>query len=186
MELSTQLKKFDACTEGYEWAKGKTLTEAWSTCERGDWMLWYAAKVNIDRKLLVKAACACARLALKFVPDGEQRPRITIETAEAWTEGKASLNDVRTAAAAAYTAAYTAADAAYTAADAAYAAADAADAATYATDAAYAATYAANAAADAAYAANATDAAYAHTTTLRVCAEIVRDMIPLDALKGDK
>ena len=178
MKLSTQLKKFDACTEGYEWAKGKTLTEAWSTCERGDWMLWYAAKINIDRKLLVKAACACARLSLKFVPDGEQRPRIAIETAEAWAEGKASLNDVETASYATYAAAYTyAADAADAAANAAYAAANAAYAAAYVAYAADAATDAA----DAAYAADATDA-----TTLRVCAEIVRDMIPLDALKGDK
>ena len=114
MKLSTQLKKFDACTEGYEWAKGKTLTEAWSTCERGDWMLWYAAKINIDRKLLVKAACACARLSLRFVPSGEERPRIAIETAEAWAEGKASLNDVETASYAAHTA-DAAADAAHAA-----------------------------------------------------------------------
>ena len=159
MKLSTQLKKLDACTEGYEWAKGKTLMEAWSTCDRGNWMLWYAAKINIDRKLLVKAACACARLSLRFVPSGEERPRIAIETAEAWTEGKASLEDVRTAAYAAHAAASTAAN---TAAYAAYAAAYAAYAAAYAADAAYAA------------------------ATLRVCAEIVRTTIPLDALKGDK
>ena len=166
MKLSTQLKEFHACPEGYEWAKDKTIEEAWSTCERGDWMLWYAAKINIDRRLLVRAACACARLALKSVPEGEDRPRIAIETAEAWTEGKASLKDVRTAAFAA-----NAANAAY----AAYAARAAAKAA----DVAHAAAYAA---ADAAYAADAA----AYTTTLHVCAEIVRSMIPLDALKGDK
>ncbi len=173
MKLSTQLKKFDACTEGYEWAKGKTLTEAWSTCERGDWMLWYAAKINIDRKLLVRAACACARLALRFVPEGEDRPRIAIETAEASAEGKASIEDVKHAAA---YAAYAAADAADAAA---FAAAHAAFAAAHAAHAAYAAAHAANAA----YAA--ADAA-AYTTTLRVCAEIAKDIIPLDALKGDK
>ena len=124
MKLSIQLKKLDACTEGYEWAKDKTIEVAWSTCERGDWMLWYAAKLNIDRKLLIKAACSCARIALRFVPEGEDRPRIAIETAEASAEGKASIEDVKHAAytaadavyaadAAAYTAAYAAADAAY-------------------------------------------------------------------------
>ena len=179
MKLSTQLKKFNACTEGYEWAKGKTLMEAWSTCERGDWMLWYAAKINIDRKLLVKAACACVRLSLRFVPSGEERPRIAIETAEASAEGKASIEDVKHAAYAAYAvdaAAYAAAYAAGAAADAAYAA----YAAAYAADniAANTAAYAAYAAA---YAAGAADAA-AYTTTLRVCAETVRSIIPLDAL----
>ena len=164
MKLSTQLRKFDACTEGYEWAKDKTIEEAWSTCERGDWMLWYAAKINIDRKLLVRAACACARLTLKSVPEGEDRPRIAIETAEAWTEGKASLEDVRTAT--------YAANAADTAADAA------ADAAAHA---AFAAAYVA---ADAAYAAaHAAHAAYAaYAATLRACAEIARSIIPLDVL----
>ena len=174
MKLSRQLRRLKVCPEGYEWAKDKTLKEAWSTCERGDWMLWYAAKLDVDRRLLVKAACACARLSLKLVPDGEERPRIAIETAEAWTDGKASIQDVNAAANAAE---FTARIATYAAAFAAHAAIDAA----YATDAAALAAYAAYAAANAANAANADDDD-AYAATLRVCAEIVRDMIPLDAL----
>jgi hypothetical protein len=95
-----------------------------------------------DRKEGVRAACLCAREALRYVPAGELRPLRAIETAEAWTRGEATIAQVRAARDEAW-----AADAAY----AAYAA-DAADAA-YAADAADAAAYAAYATAYAAYAA---------------------------------
>jgi hypothetical protein len=130
-------------------------------------MLWFAAK-NADRKIVILAACACARTALKYVPEGEARPRIAIETAEAWARGEATLGQVSAAAHAAH-----AAYAAYAADAAAYAAAYAA----YAADAAAYAAYAADAAAYAAYAADAAHAA------LKGMADIVRKIIPVSALK---
>jgi len=124
------LRKNHACRESLKWLEGRDLTQAWAECERGDWLLWHAAKAGIDRKRLVMAACACARLALVHVRAGEEGPRITIETAEAWCRGEATIEQVRearrNAAAAAddaYAAAAAAADAAYDAAYAAYAAA---------------------------------------------------------------
>ena len=122
------LTKLGACTEAVKWAGRKTPKKAWETCKRGDWLLWIASKLDIDRKKLVLAACACARTALKYVPVGEDRPRIAIETAEAWTRGEATIEQVRTAA----YAASAAADAAYAAARAAYAASAAAHAAAHA------------------------------------------------------
>ena len=133
------LQRLNACADAQEWVGIKTPQEAWESCSRGDWLLWLAGRLEIDRKLIVLAACDCARLALPCVPKGELRPLKAIETAEAWARGEASLEDV--AAAAAYAA--NAAAAAYAANAAAYAAADAANAAAYA----------ANAAADAAAAA---------------------------------
>ena len=93
-------------------------------------MLWLLGKIpSTDRKILVLAACECARQSLHLVPEGEDRPRLAIETAEKWARGEASIEEVKTAAAAA--AADAAAIAAYTAARAAaYYAADAAGAAT--------------------------------------------------------
>ena len=44
-----------------------------------------------ERKPLVLAACKCARLALPHVHTGEPRPRVAIETAEQWAEGKANV-----------------------------------------------------------------------------------------------
>ena len=125
-----------ACDEAIEWLRTQTDPEqAWQTCERPDWMIWYAGRCGIDRKVLVRIACDCARTALRFVPEGEDRPRLAIETTERWLSGEATIEEVRSARQAAY--------AAYASAYAAYAA----DAAAYAADA-----YAAAAAAAAAYA----------------------------------
>ena len=172
-ELVTYLQNKNACRPAMEWLMDRDLPRMWEECERGDWLLWFAAKVGIDRKVIVRAACACAREALRFVPDGEIRPKTAIETAERWCNGEATIEQVRnasSAAAAADAAAYAAAcDAAY----AAYAAdADAAFAA-YAA-AAYAA-YAAYAAADA--------AACARKEALEKSAQIVKSMLSLDQIK---
>lgn len=137
-QFSDLCRSLGACSEGREWIKGKSLQEFWDTCERADWMLWLLGKQLgkkgwPDRKTLVLLACLCAETALKFVPKGEDRPRKAIETARAWCEGKATLEEVR----AATTAAYAATTVAYAAAYVAYAAAYAAYAAAYAANAAY-------------------------------------------------
>jgi len=148
------LTELGACAEAVKWAGRKTPKKAWETCKRGDWLLWIASKLDIDRKKLVLAACACARTALKYVPVGEDRPRIAIETAEAWTRGEATIEQVRTAA---------------------YAASAAADAASAAAHAAYAA-------ARAAYAASAAAHAAAHAAARKDIADIVRKIIPFSVI----
>jgi hypothetical protein len=82
-------------------------------------MLRKAGEIGVPRKLLVAAACECARLALKFVPEGEERPRKAIEVAEAWCRGEATPEQVKEAASASAYAAH--AYAAYASAYAAYA-----------------------------------------------------------------
>ena len=132
-QLVAFLKKNLACRPALEWLQARTLAEAWEQSERGDWLLWLAAKAGVDRRRLVMAACACARLALVHVPPGEERPRVAIETAEAWCRGEATIEQVKEArrnAADAYAAyASSPASSPAAAAYAAYAAADAADAA---------------------------------------------------------
>jgi len=90
-----------------------------------DWVLEHRA----DRRVAVWLVCAVARTALRYVPAGEDRPRLAIETAERWVRGAATKEECGGAAdaAAANAAASAAADAA-----AANAAADAAAAAAYA------------------------------------------------------
>ena len=100
-ELVTYLQNKNACYPAKEWLKDRDLERAWEECKRGDWLLWFAAKVGIDRKVIVRTACACAREALRFVPDGEIRPKTAIETAERWCNGEATIEQVRTASAAA-------------------------------------------------------------------------------------
>jgi hypothetical protein len=143
-----------ACSEALAWLKTQDSPRAaWQTCERPDWMIWLAARRGVDRKVLVRIACDCARTALRFVPEGEERPRLAIETTERWLVSEATTEQVRAAGQAADAAAAYAADAyayaAYAAYAAAYAAYAAADAAAYAADAAAYAAYAAAYAADA-------------------------------------
>ena len=111
--LRSRLRRLNACTEARKWVDHKSLRTAYRACERGDWMLWLAGRVNLDRNAIVLAACECARIALVHVKPGETRPLVAIETAERWARGDTtvSLADVRKAAAAAY-AAYAAAYAA--------------------------------------------------------------------------
>ena len=170
MKWVNELEKLDACEEALKWCRESghaSLESAWAACDRGDFMAWYAGRVSGEpgspaRKRLVLALCEITWLALPHVPDGEERPGIAIETAEAWARDEGpTLGDV-----------VRAADAAYDAADAAYDAARAARAAwardedptlgdvVRAADAAYdAAAYTACAAARAARAADAADAA---------------------------
>ena len=152
-----------ACSEALAWLRTQPdAATAWEACERPDWLIWWLKRQPAtDRKTLVRIACACARTALRFVPEGEERPLFAIETTERWLGGGATIEEVRTAA---HAAAHAAADAAY---DAAYDAYDAdADAAAYdadaAADAAYDAAYAAYDADAAAYDADAAAAHAAH------------------------
>ena len=91
-----------ACDDVRDWARSyDTPQAAWDACERGDWMLWLLGSLagppeSKSRKRLVLCACACAKLSLPYVAEGETRPRIAIETAEAWArdDGNATLSDV--------------------------------------------------------------------------------------------
>lgn len=115
------------------------------------------ALIMYDRRLGVWCACRVVREALRFVPDGEDRPRRAIETTEAWIAGKASIEQVSLAGYAARDAAYATSVAAW-AAEIAVASTYAAAYAAWAADEAVSAAYAAARAADA----YATSVAYAY------------------------
>ena len=139
-EFKALLIDLNACDDAQRWAAGKSLSEVWATCHRGDWMLWLAARYgDVPRKTSVAIACDVAEPALKYTTD--PRPAECLAVVRRWLEGEATLEEVKAAGAAADAAA-----AATRVADAAVgAAADAAWAAS-----ASAAASAADAAADAA------------------------------------
>ena len=190
MDLDKLLARLQACPEAREWAKGKTLREAWASCQRADWMLWLVGRMEgkkgwPGRPQLVVAACACARRALRCVPDGEERPRLAIEAAEAWarepTEERRAAADsaaysAASAADSADRAAASAAYSAYSAADSAASAAYSADRADSAASAAYSADRADRAAASAAYSAYSADRAAA-SAELSAMADLIRSML---------
>jgi len=102
-ETIEHLTRLGACAEGKKWIAlpenaSKTPAQLWDACHRGDWLLWLAYHQSVDLMLMTLAACDCARLALPFVPAGDDRPRLCIETAEAYTRGEATMDDMRIAA----------------------------------------------------------------------------------------
>ena len=111
------LKKLHACKEAREWAGDKTWEEIYTTCHRGDWLLWLFARANPEDKLqLILAAAHCVNTVRNLMRD--ERSRKAIDIAIRYGEGNATDGELADAADAA-SAAYAAADAAAYAADAA-------------------------------------------------------------------
>jgi hypothetical protein len=164
------LEKWNACPDGYGWAKDLTLKQIYDTCHRGDWLLWLADKLEVEHNLLILAACDCAESVAHLDKTGVSAK--TIQVTRKYLVGEATLAEVKTAAAAATSYAATAYAAAAHAA-AAHAAADAAYAA-YAVAAAAAAAAADAAAADAVVAA----IVFAADATHQKYADLVRKRIP--------
>ncbi len=71
------------------WAEGfgDRWEDLWEACPRADWLLGVAARRGVDRATLVRGACACARFALDYLGESEDRPRRAIEAAEAYVRG---------------------------------------------------------------------------------------------------
>jgi hypothetical protein len=113
-EFLAILKEKNACSEAVEWvkeSKTETFVELWNECERADWMLWILARMIKEkgwpsRKTVVLCACDCAETSLQFIPEDEPRPKIAIQTARKWTEGKASERECAKAAAASVASSY--------------------------------------------------------------------------------
>jgi len=79
------------------WLGDRDSTQMWADCERPDVLLMYAA-AHVSTQELVSAACDCAETALRYVPQGEDRPRVAIEAARRWTRGEANMESVCAAA----------------------------------------------------------------------------------------
>ena len=195
------LKSLEACQTAIDWAGDKTIEQVVADCHRGDWLLWLAKKCGVELQPLTLAKAHCSNTVRHLMTD--ERSIKAVDVAIAFGKGRATQDELDTAAAAAAaaradadaSAAFAAAaraDADASAAFAAYAAAsDDADAAAYAaaSDDADAAAYAAfaaaayadaaaYAAAAAAAAACASDDAHANLRqTADICRKYIGDLI---------
>ena len=179
----TKLKTLNACSDACGWvATQKNYKEAWQNCERGDWMLWLAKKLNVDDRKLTMAKAMCAKQVEHLMKD--QRSKDAIQACIDCFNGLISKERFN---AAAYAAAYAADDVMASTAYAATAAAHAAAAGDGAYDAAVAGAAAAIAA-DAAYIAAVdvgvtdTDADAARLNSLKRSADICREYLTEDVL----
>jgi hypothetical protein len=168
------LVKLNACEEAKDWVADKSWEEVYSTCHRGDWLLWLFAKTNPkDLQLLTLAKGHCANTVRHIMTD--ERSLKAVDAAIAFGEGKITIEELDAAA--------WGADAACSAANAADANAADADAAAY--DAARAANWAAHTACAAAWSANADaedveGALAAYESNQKLTADICRKYLPIE------
>jgi leucyl aminopeptidase (aminopeptidase T) len=144
MTFKQQLENINACKEAREWLQDKTLQEAFTTCERSDWMLWAYARLYPDNlRELTLAKGHCVNTVRHLMKD--ERSIKAIDAAILFGEGKIDKSELDAANAAAKVAAANATNAAvyaayvasYAAASAAYAVANAASSYTAKTAAAF-------------------------------------------------
>ena len=69
-EFQSWLDLVGACAEARNWAGSRSAEEAWTQCKRADWLMWWAARRNVKRKILVRLACRFAREVLEL-PSGK-------------------------------------------------------------------------------------------------------------------
>ena len=122
-DLSRILRRLGACDEAREWADGKDLVTAWTTCNRSDWMVWLLDALGYrDDRTLRLYACWCVKQEPCWSLLSDERSRTAVEVAERYARGEATdeeLAAARDAARDAWYAAEVAAEAAWAAARAA-------------------------------------------------------------------
>ena len=88
---SERLARLGACEEALDWCKSQPSPEAaWDACPRGDWLIWIAARVVPNRRLVVGVACQCVRDAVEF---GYQM-RLALGVVGAWAWGEVTAVEV--------------------------------------------------------------------------------------------
>ena len=116
------LKSLDACEPAIDLAGDKPIEQVVAECHRGDWLLWLAKKCGVELQPLTLAKGHCANTVRHLMTD--ERSLKAVDAAIAFGEGKATREELDTAAAAAdaadaanaaYAAAASAAHAAYAA-----------------------------------------------------------------------
>jgi hypothetical protein len=123
------LKKLNACDGAIKWVEDRTIEQAVADCHRGDWLLWLAARLEIDKRKLSLAKGMCANTVRHLMTD--ERIIKTVDDAIAYGRGEIGENELNGVTADASAEAY----AAYAAHASYAAAAAAAHADYYATDA---------------------------------------------------
>lgn len=86
--LSFKLNRINACTSALQWAHETpfdSIADAWAACPNPSWLLWFAWTMRVERKRVVAALCACARLV---------GHRYEFDVFEQWTRGEAPIEEV--------------------------------------------------------------------------------------------
>lgn len=88
-ELLTDL---NACSDAMDWLQDKTVEEAVATAPKGEWLLWLAHRISIDKKLLTLTAGHCANTVRHLMTD--KRSADAVDAAIAFGEGRISQSEL--------------------------------------------------------------------------------------------
>lgn len=88
------LVELRACEEAIDWAQDMPIEEVVRTCHRGDWLLWLANKVDIDKRKLTLAKAHCANTVRHLMKD--QRSINAIDVAIAYGNNQADDEQLKT------------------------------------------------------------------------------------------
>lgn len=67
--FSQLLNDFNACANAKFWAEDKTIEEIVTHCHRGDWLLWLAEKIQLDKIELTRLKGHCANTIRHLMKD---------------------------------------------------------------------------------------------------------------------
>ena len=96
------LESLDACPCAIEWVGRKSLTVAWKSCVRADWMCWLLVRMDEkkgwpSKKIVRNALCDCAQTSMpiyaKYYPN-DNRPQNAIDTARRYADGTATEQEL--------------------------------------------------------------------------------------------
>jgi len=96
MKAKELLIKMNACPKAIQWVGDKSVQEAWESCTRGDWMLWFAVKLQADKKkLFLVKSLACYEI-IHLMKD--QRSRDAVLAASLYGKGRIPKKELEKAA----------------------------------------------------------------------------------------
>ena len=89
MRFIDQLAELGACHRAIAWAGNRSLDEAWSTCDRGDWMAWLCGRVLpatdlrhvLDHVVLYAIIGGANAYAAAYAADGEYAASVAFRAA---------------------------------------------------------------------------------------------------------
>ena len=98
MKAKELLIKMGACPKAIQWAGDKSVKEAWESCPYGDWMLWFAVKLQADKKKLFLAKSIVAHQSVEWMEN--KKSRDAVRAAFLYGKGKKQKEYLEMAAAA--------------------------------------------------------------------------------------
>ena len=94
--MKTEIEEYEACKDAVEYREQfNTFQEAWKNCQRGDWMLWIAFKLKVNKRTLTLTKARCAKTVMHLMED--ERSIKAVKVAEKYGLGYATEEELEEA-----------------------------------------------------------------------------------------